>query len=251
MTFDVKCIGCGKCAQICSAGAITIDEQGRKIDRGKCDLCLKCAEACVAGAITIAGKYLSINEVMKVVEADKLFYQNSGGGMTISGGEPLMQLEFVGLLFKACKQRGIHTALDTTGFAPWERINKVLDYVDLALYDLKHMNCEIHKLRTGVSNELILSNIAKTASRVRTWLRIPVIPGFNDSDFDIQQIAEFSHGLAVEKISILPFHSWGESKYERLGLIYRMRGIYPPPEERIKEIREIIESYGLKTAIGR
>ncbi len=129
--------------------------------------------------------------------------------------------------------------METTGYAPWTKLESILQYVDLVLFDLKHMDPEIHKRRTGVSNKLILSNLYKTANKVRTWIRIPVIPGFNDSDLDIQRIVDFVSTLPVEKVSILPYHGWGESKYEALGRIYPMKETQPHSEERVNKICEI------------
>ena len=249
MTRDSKCVRCGRCAKACPVKAITVDEDWRKIDWARCSLCLECARVCPNGAIIISGKSMSVDEVVQELARDRLFYENSGGGVTISGGEPLMQAEFVAQAFEACKEKGIHTALDTTGLAPWETMESVLEHVDLVLYDLKHMDPEIHKRRTGVSNELILSNLQKTAHKIRTWVRIPVIPGFNDSDLDIQQIVDFSATLPVEKVSLLPYHGWAHAKYEALGIEYPMKGSQPPSDERINEICEMVTCARLKCTI--
>jgi pyruvate formate lyase activating enzyme len=131
LTHDVKCIRCGKCEQICPVGAITIDPEGRKIDRAECTLCLKCGEVCPTGAIIIIGKCMTVDEVVREVESDRLFYGHSGGGVPVSGGEPLFQCESVYELLKACKEKDLHTALDTCGYSSWERIEKILEYVDL------------------------------------------------------------------------------------------------------------------------
>ena len=250
--FAIKCVGCGKCQEACPLRAIILDGTVRRIDRSKCTLCksMECVEACIAGCKEQVGRYVSVEEVMKEVEGDIPFYKNSGGGMTISGGEPLLQAKFVRQVFKQCKEKGIHTALDTCGHVPWSAFEEVLDYVDLVLYDIKHMQAGMHKEGTGVTNDLILANVAKVAKSVRTWLRVPLIPDFNDSRSNIESLAKLGAELKVEKVSLLPYHGWGQQKYERLGLDYPCEGIDPPPEEDLQGLKEIVESYGLKVSIG-
>ncbi|MDY7019294.1 MAG: glycyl-radical enzyme activating protein [Chloroflexota bacterium] len=252
ITHDIKCIRCGKCEQICSVGAITIDSEGRKIDRAKCTLCLECAEVCPTGAISIAGEYVTVDEALREVESDSLFYQHSGGGVTVSGGEPLLQWEFVYELLKACKEKGLHTALDTSGYSSWDRIERVLEYVDLVLFDIKHMDPKQHKKGTSKSNLLILDNAARIAARkVRLWLRVPLIPGYNDSRENIEKVAQFGLKIGAEKISILPYHEWAISKYGQLGRRYALRGVKPPDDEQVQRTRELIEAFGIEVGIGR
>jgi len=250
MTYDIKCIKCGKCAEICPEEAITINQRGRKLNRAKCTLCLKCAEVCPTGALSISGKYLTIGEIVKEVESDKLFYQNSGGGVTISGGEPLSQWEFVHQLLRECKQKGLHTALDTCGYALWEAMEKVLEYTDLVLFDIKHMDSSQHRKGTGKSNSLILENARKAAAKTKVWLRFPLIPGYNDSEGNIKGVAELGGGLEVEKVSLLPYHEWGKAKYEKLGRRYPFKNTQPPSDERVQEVQKIMEGMGLKVTIG-
>ena len=249
MTRDIKCTRCGRCIEACSLGAITIDEERRKIDRAKCNLCLECANACPNGALFISGEFKGVEEIVEEVAKDSLFYRISGGGVTISGGEPLTQSEFVTQVLKGLKEKGIHTALDTTGFAPWEKMEGVLEYVDLVLFDLKHVDPEIHRQRTGVGNELILHNLQKTAYKAKTWVRVPVIPCFNDSESAIQQIAIFCSTLPVEKLSLLPYHGWAETKYEALGREFLMKAIQSHSDERMKELCEVIMAAGLECTI--
>ncbi|PIU22826.1 MAG: glycyl-radical enzyme activating protein [Chloroflexi bacterium CG08_land_8_20_14_0_20_45_12] len=250
MTYDVKCIRCGKCEQICPMNAITISQKGRKIARTQCTLCLKCAEVCPTGAISISGKYMTIEEVMKEVGSDKLFYQNSGGGVTISGGEPLSQWEFVLQLLKECKQEGLHTALDTCGYAPWHILEKVLEHTDLILFDIKHINSSQHRKGTGKGNRLILDNAKRTAAKVRTWLRFPLIPGYNDSDEHVREVAELATKIRVEKVSILPYHEWGKAKYEKLGRRYPFKNTQTLSDWHIQKLQKIIENMGLKVTVG-
>ena len=219
MTNDSKCVRCGKCAEVCLPGAITVDGK-RKINRSKCNLCLKCTEYCPTGAIRVVGQYVTVDEVISEVKKDRLFYQNSGGGVTISGGEPLFQWKFVSSLLKECKREGLPTTLDTSGYAEWEVLDNILRYVDLVLFDIKHMNSLSHKWGTGRENPLILKNARSTAQRVRTWLRFPLIPGYNDSEANIRDLAHFAKEIGIEKISILPYHEWGKSKYKQLGRRY-------------------------------
>jgi len=251
MTHNVRCIGCKKCAEACPVGAIAFTERGREIDWDKCNNCLECAGVCPAKAIECIGYYMTVEEVMKKVESDRTFYENSNGGMTVSGGEPLVQPEFVRELLKKCQEKGIHTTLDTTGNAPWQNIESVLEYVDLVLQDIKHTDTGMHKKGTGVGNELILENAKKIAKRKRIWIRMPLIPGYNDSEVNIKKIAEFASDIGAEKVSVLPYHELGSSKYPDLGRVYLMQGTKPPEKKVVDRVRKTIESYGLKVEIGR
>lgn len=249
LTRDIKCIRCGKCAEECPSGAVSIDEDVRVIDWARCDLCLECARLCSTGALAVSGTYLTVGDLVREVEKDSLFYKNSGGGVTISGGEPLLQWEFVAQAFRACQDKGIHTALDTTGHAPWNIVESVLEHVDLLLYDVKHMDSDIHRRRTGAGNELILSNLERSARKARTWIRVAVVPGFNDSDLDVRRIADFVVPLGVEKVSLLPYHGWGETRYRAMGREYPMKGTTALSDDRMAELCAIVTSVGLKCSV--
>ncbi|MBW1847656.1 MAG: glycyl-radical enzyme activating protein [Deltaproteobacteria bacterium] len=251
MTYDLRCIGCRKCMDVCKAGAIVFTEKGREIKWDKCDNCLECARVCPSKAIECTGEFMTVDEVVKKVEDDRTFYENSNGGMTVSGGEALVQSEFVGELFKRCKDKGIHTALDTTGNAPWDDIERVLEHVDLVLQDNKHMDTKMHREGTGVGNEIILENAEKIASKKKTWIRIPLIPGYNDSEENIRKAAEFALKIGAEKVSLLAYHELGSSKYPKLGRVYEMEGISPPDDEAVERARKTIESFGIKVETGR
>ncbi len=251
MTHNVRCIGCGKCAEACPIEAIAFTDGRREINWVKCNNCLECAGVCPAKAIECIGDYMTVEEVMKKVESDRTFYENSNGGMTVSGGEPLVQPEFVRELLKKCQEKGIHTTLDTTGNAPWQNIESVLEYVDLVLQDIKHTDTGMHKKGTGVGNELILENAKRIAKRKRIWIRMPLIPGYNDSEVNIKKVAEFASDIGAEKVSVLPYHELGSSKYPDLGRVYLMPGTKPPDKTIVERARKTIESYGLKVEIGR
>lgn len=189
---------------------------------------------------------------MKEVEKDLIFYRSSGGGVTLSGGEPVYQPEFSVSLLKECHKRGIHTAIETCGFQKWDTLLRILQYVDLVLYDLKCMSSIEHVQFTGVDNKIILENAQKIASeKIPMIIRMPVIPGYNDSKANIKTTAEFVTKLkGVSKIDLLPYHRLGEPKYEKLGRKYKLEGISAPSEEYMQELLSIIECYELQVQIG-
>jgi pyruvate formate lyase activating enzyme len=248
-----KCSGCGTCVQVCPEGAIEIYEGRSRTNRDLCQGNGKCAEVCPNEARNLMGRYATAGEVFERVAADDIFYQRSGGGVTLSGGEPLAQPQFAISLLKLCKDAAIHTALDTCGYASWATVKQVLEYVDLVLYDLKHMDPVEHKKHTGVPNELILDN----AKRIHHGLsipmlaRIPLIPGYNDTAENIAATAQF---IATEldsiEVHLLPYHRMGETKYERMEEPERSISVQPPSDERMEEIKEVFESFGLTVNLG-
>lgn len=251
MSRDTKCLLLGKCVAACPVGAVTLDPQkSRKINRAKCNLCFQCVDACPAKALSKVGEYMTVEEVMAEIERDELFYQRSAGGITISGGEPLLQWQFVGRLLAACQQRHLHTALDTCGYAPWPILKKVLEHVDLVLYDIKHMDPELHRKATGKSNRLILNNLRMIPRQKRVWLRIPLIPEFNDSEENLAKLSRLGREIGAEKVSILPYHRLAEEKYKQLGKQYSLAGLEPPSQEHLQQIQKFIESFGLQVTIG-
>lgn len=254
MVSDHRCNSCFRCLPVCTSGAITKEREKRVIDRNKCTLCFACVAACPYGALEVAGKFHSIGEIVEEIEKDRLFFANSNGGVTFSGGEPALQAPFVREVFRLCRQRAIHTALDTAGCVSWPRLREILDFTDLVLYDIKHLHPGVHKGWTGKANQLILSNFKKTARLVRTWVRVPIVPDFNDSADFITELSRWITDLGetkIEKVSLLPYHSWGVQKYDKLGLDYRMPSAMRERSAGLDELRTIVESLGMNASIGR
>jgi pyruvate formate lyase activating enzyme len=250
MVISRDCIRCHECVEICPTGAVCSGEEGVWIDRDTCDLCMKCVHNCPSGALRIVGEHMDIHGIVKEVKKDGLFYRNSGGGVTVSGGEPLAQWEFVRNLLAEMKREGLHTVLDTSGYAPWGVVAEVIAYADLVLYDVKCIDPVKHEAMVGQHNKLILTNAEKVASRVATWLRIPVIPGLNDAEADIEDIARFASEIPFEKVSILGYHRFGEHKYEGLGRKCPSSGVSQPEESYLKTLRDTFAQSGLNATIG-
>ena len=204
MFFKNKCTGCGKCKEKCQNGL------------EKCDLCGKCTLYCPSEAREICGREYTVDEVMKEILKDKPFYETSGGGVTFSGGECMLQIDFLCEILRKCKENGIHTAVDTAGNVPWESFERVLPYTDLFLYDVKCITESLHKKGTGVSNELILQNLQRLKGKADIIIRVPVIPEFNDDASEQDKIKEFLQQNNFEKVEYLPYHDMGEHKKDAL-----------------------------------
>ncbi len=214
-----KCTNCFKCVDACSAGVHFIVANKHHVDFSKCQLSGNCVAACSNEALSIIGKTKTVDEIMSVVMLDRDFYSNSGGGVTVSGGEPMTQFEFTKVLLEACKSNGIHTALDTCGHVPTDRYLAILPYVDLFLYDFKETDSNRHRYYTGVSNTLILKNLeALYNAGAKILLRCPIIPGFNDTEGHFQGIRDISLRYPnLAGIEIMPYHNMGVSKARRIG----------------------------------
>lgn len=224
-----KCLGldkCTRCLNVCGENAIAEGEDGKiAIDREKCTDCLKCADACPAGALIVYGEETSVDDALKRVEEDELFYARSGGGLTLSGGEPFNQPKFAIAILREARARHINTAVETCGHADWEVLEQALPYVNTLMYDIKSMDPETHKKFTGMDNKRILENLKRIrenfpnlAIRVRT----PVVPGFNDSEEAIAEIIKFISALPGDKVEYeaLEYHRMGQPKYINLGKTY-------------------------------
>ena len=248
--WEDRCISCGACSTICPSGAIQMKDGIPVTEKEKCILCGKCIEKCPALAREMIGEKLTTEEVIKEIEKDLVFYEESGGGVTFSGGEPLGQSEFLESLLICCQKERIHTAVDTSGYISWEILSKISSKVDLFLYDLKIMNSEKHKKYTGVSNELILENLKKLSSiHNNIFVRFPVILGINDDYQNIKETGEFLSSLKIAQVNLLPYHYMGIDKYRRLGRIYHFAATQPPSEEKLSEIAAILSKFNLKVKL--
>ncbi len=237
---------CEQCLDICPQQAISKNGNFITVDREKCDSCGKCKDVCVYEALDIIGREVSVEDVVREVEKDRIFFDESGGGVTFSGGEPLMQPGFLEALLKEFKKRGIRTTVDTSGHVPFEILDRTSDHVDLFLYDLKLMDKEKHKTYTGVSNQLILENLKGLSAKGKDIIvRIPIIPGINDDRESIERIAKYLLSLkTIKKVSLLPFHRGGIQKYKRLGKKNRLESLQPPSQEKIDEVKKILKDFG-------
>ena len=198
------------------------------------------------------GRRIGTEKLLQEIEKDKTFYVNSGGGVTISGGEPTMQMDFLEQFLRLCKENGINTALDTSGYLVWSQFERIVDLVDLFLYDLKHIDEEEHKKLTGVSNRWILENLEKLVLRGKNIIvRIPVIPNYNDSPKNITQSKNFLSSLSIKRVDLLPFNKAAGSKYKLLGKNYICEGLDSPSDERMNRIKAEFEHAGIETCIGR
>ncbi len=239
-----KCISCKRCESVCNNSAQLFGD--RKINRDKCVLCGKCAEVCFNDAITLFGNEMTVDEAFNVLIEDKDFYETSGGGITVSGGECLIQADFVSELLKKLKEENIQTAIDTCGYVPESAFLKVMPYTDIFLYDIKAFSEETHIKCTGKSNKLIWDNLSLLDKHnKKVIIRYPVIPTYND--FEAEQIAEkVSKFNNIESVDILSYHNFSGSKYDALSLKNTMPKVDPPTNEQIENIKNIFSLKGLK-----
>ena len=248
-----SCKQCGTCVATCANNAITIVDGDIRIDRKACACCGKCVDACVPEALSISGKRMTVEEVLKVVKRDFDYYEASGGGVTASGGEILGQADFVAALFKRCRDESIGTCADTSGFGDSAALKKILEYSDIVLYDLKHMNPDEHKRACGQSNELILSNLEiAVKSNAQVIIRVPLIPDFNTSDEALSAIAQTIRRIAGDaEVDIMPYHRYGANKYRMIGKKYSLDELRELLHQEKSRAQEIFESYGLKCEVAK
>lgn len=245
------CIQCGLCSNHCPSHCIGVIDGGFHIDRLRCTDCGTCAEICPTNSISIRGERRSASDLLEIIKADAMFYRRSGGGVTFSGGEPLLQAEFLSELAAACKSAGIRTATETTGCCSPEDLKRVMPYIDLFLYDLKIMDLEKHREITGVSNELIKENLQLLSEAGKEIVvRVPVIPGYTQARENLIAIAETARKANVKQINLLPYHNYGENKYAQLGKKYEMENIKPLTKEDLAEEKELFETYGFQVKLG-
>lgn len=247
---------CDDCLRACPQDALVaspgVDPRGIAVLRDRCDLCLDCLTACPSEGMVLIGQRMTVEAVFDRVRRNQSFYRHSGGGVTVTGGEPLTQWRFVRALLARCRQEGISTALDTCGYGPWEHLRALLEFTDLLLYDVKEIDSERHARFTGVPNDLILGNLRRASDLgVPIALRIPLIPGYNVSAETVGAIGELARQLGtVVQIELLPYHRLGETKYRWLDRGYGLDGAQAPPEAEVQRLRGLLEAMGHRVQIG-
>ena len=253
--FPDRCIACGACAMACPRGAHVIRDGAHLFSRPLCRGTGACTAACFAGALQMTGRRMTVDEVMREVDADRPFYASSGGGLTLSGGEPSLHRNFARALLAACREAGTHTALQTCGECSWSALATLVHLSDLVMMDIKLLDSDRHRAATGMGNEQVLANARRIArSGAAVVFRTPVVPGVNDTPGDIAGIAAFIADIAAARgvalrYELMPFHSLARDKYESLGLEYRAAALTPPSGERMRALLEAAQAPGVDAHI--
>lgn len=252
VVVEARCIECGECVTACPMGLPSAVGGGWAVDRTRCTVCGACVDACPTEARQIAGRDMWVDEVMAEIVKDRVFFDDSGGGATFSGGEPLAQSRFLLAALEACRTEGIHAAVDTSGLAPQDRLLAMAELADLILFDLKFVDAERHREFTGVSNATILANLEVLAQVHRAiWLRVPVIPGVNDDAENVTATARLAASLpSVRRVSLLPYHRLGADKLRRLGSAGLLADVNPPTPDHMRALAVRLQSAGVATTIG-
>lgn len=246
-----RCVRCGACLAACPQGAIALRDGAVRTDRSRCLHCGACTDVCYAEARELAGRRMTVEQVLTEVERDIVFYDESGGGVTFSGGEPLLQPDFLQALAQACRARGLHTALDTCGLASWEVLDRVREHIRLFLYDVKLIDEERHRRFTGASNALILQNLRRLAAGGHSLvLRLPLVPGVNDDAANVRATGALAAELGIAEVDLLPYHRAGLDKYERLAMDYALPDTRPPTAEQVEAVAAMLRGYGLQVEVG-
>jgi pyruvate formate lyase activating enzyme len=249
--YPSKCIHCDRCVPVCSLQAIHLTNETISINRFLCNDCGRCADVCYSEAIRLLGQRMTVEELVEEAKKDRVFYKHSGGGITLSGGEPLLNPDFTLRLLQALKEEGIGVGVDACGHVPWASIEPMLPYIDFFLWDIKHMDSQKHREFTGASNELILSNARSVSDKnISLYIRVPVIPGYNDSEENIKATCEFARGLSsLVEVDLLPLHHLGKARYDSLNRGYRIVDIPLVSDGALQHIKRLVESHGLKCNI--
>ena len=237
--YPDTCIMCGECREACETGALALEDPAR-IDRDLCRRCASCAEVCPAGSLQQVGSPYTPEELLGEVLKDRAFYESSGGGVTLSGGEPLLRTAFLRRFLPLCRAQGVHTAMETCGHAPWEHLEALLPHLDLVLYDLKAIDPEVHRRITGRDNRLILANLERLKTLGRALqVRVPVVPIMTAAPDNLGAIAAYLERLRIEHVCLLPYHSMGEGKIARVGA-ERLRplGLERMEEDEVRRLGE-------------
>ena len=245
---SARCNLCGDCLKVCPVNAICLEGGTIRIDRQACRLHGRCEAVCLIEALQVVGREMNVSQVVGLIEQDRVFFDQSGGGATFTGGEPLAQPRFLVNLLTTCREKGISRVVDTSGYATWETVEEVRPLVDLFLYDLKLMDDARHREWTGVSNEVILANLRQLVERgSRVRVRVPLIPGVNDDQENLEQLGEYLAALqAPLEIELLPYHDLAGAKYRGLGVDYTLPEIRPPTPEALQAWARTLNGFGLQ-----